>query len=231
MTERGKIISIYVVVAILSVGVFVASFWLRESRKRKFSPVAEDLGGEEAQVFGTLEKDLVLTNQDGEEVALSELKDKVWVASNFFASCKYCLATASEDLNQLYKEFGSDPDFRMVSITINPKDDSVAQLKSYADHMEAKSGNWWFLRGDEKTVHEYLEKEMGFLQVVRNEDSVDLFSHDRSLLVYNGWTCVKKRDLQFARTKGDQVREIFYQDVRTSIMKSLASDKRAPVKP
>ncbi|MBP36775.1 MAG: SCO family protein [Roseibacillus sp.] len=225
MTDRGKIITIYAVVAILSVSVLATSFWIRESRKRRFSPIADGIGGDLVEDFGSLENDITLTNQDGEEVKLSDLKDKVWVASNFFATCPYCLETASQDLKGLYQEFSPDSNFHVVSISIDPENDKLQQLKDYARVMGAESRNWWFLRGEEKTVHEYLEREMGFMKVVKNKvpPAKDRFSHDRALLVFDGWKCVKKRDLQFARRQGAQVRDRYFQNVREIIMKSLAN--------
>ena len=70
MTDRNKIILIYAVVAVLSIAVLGTSFWLRESRKRRFTPIVADAGGEVAEDFGSLAKDLVLTNQEGKEVSL-----------------------------------------------------------------------------------------------------------------------------------------------------------------
>ena len=226
MTDRAKIIIIYTVVGILSAGVLATSFWIRKSRDSRFgSPIADGIGGEVAKDFGSLEKDLVLTNQDNREVKLSELKDKVWVATNFYATCPYCLETASDDLRSLYREFSSDSNFHVVSISIDPETDGQEQLREYARVMGADSGNWWFLRGEEKAVHEYLEKEMGFMKVVRNQvpPAKDRFTHDRSLLVFDGWKCVKKRNLQSARTKGEEVRNKKFEDIRKSILKSLAS--------
>ncbi len=143
------------------------------------------------------------------------------VVNYFFASCPNCQVTASDDLKELYDEFGSNPDFHLVSITINPE---VDDLQSYADAMGAKEQNWWFLRGEVSEVYEYLEKEMGFLKVTKNEPPAsELFSHDRALLVFDGWKCVKKRDLQFARTQGEVVHKAYFKDVRGSILKSLAA--------
>ena len=232
MTDRGKIITIYTVVGILSVGVLATSFWIRGSRKSRFvSPIADKIGGAVVEDFGSLENDITLTNQDGEEVKLSELKDKVWVASNFFATCPYCLETASEDLKSLYQEFSPDSKFHVVSISIDPETDKLQQLEAYAQVMGAESRNWWFLRGEEKAVHEYLEKEIGYMKVVKNEvpPAKNRYSHDRGLLVFNGWKCVKKRDLQFARTQGERVKDYYFQDVRKSILKSLASRSSPPV--
>ena len=224
MTDRNKIILIYAVVAVLSVAVLGTSFWLRESRKRRFTPIVADAGGEVAENFGSLAKNLVLTNQEGKEVSLADLQDKVWVATNFFATCPYCLETAAEDLKSLYKEFSGEDNFHVVSISIDPETDQLEQLQDYASAVDADSSNWWFVRGEEKVIHEYLEKEMGFMKVVKNKvpPANTRYSHNRSLMVFDGWQCVKKRDLQFARSQGESVRESFYQDVRQSIMKGLA---------
>ena len=226
MTDRVKIIILYVVVAVLSIGVLATSFWLREVRRRSFGTHGSnfgEVGRTEPVDYGALEKDLVLTNQKGEEVKLSDLKEKVWVVTNFFAACPFCQSTASGDLKELYDEFGSDPNFHLVSITINPE---VDDLQSYADAMGSKEKNWWFLRGEVSEVYEYPEKEMGFMKVTKNEPpATELFSHDRALLVFDGWKCVKKRDLQFARTQGEVVHKAYFKDVRASILKSLAARK------
>jgi cytochrome oxidase Cu insertion factor (SCO1/SenC/PrrC family) len=225
MTDRTKIILIYTVVAVLSATVLGTSFWLRESRKRRFTPIVADAGGEVAEDFGSLAKDLALTNQEGEVINLSDLQDKVWIATNFFATCPYCLETAAEDLRSLYNEFSAEDDFHVVSISIDPETDQLEQLQDYASAVDADSSNWWFVRGEEKVIHDYLEKEMGFMKVVKNKvpPAKTRYSHDRSLMVFDGWQCVKKRDLQFARSQGEKVRESYYQDVRQSILKGLAS--------
>ena len=225
MTDRTKIILIYTVVAVLSATVLGTSFWLRESRKRRFTPIVADAGGEVAEDFGSLAKDLALTNQEGEVINLSDLQDKVWIATNFFATCPYCLETAAEDLRSLYNEFSAEDDFHVVSISIDPETDQLEQLQDYASAVDTDSSNWWFVRGEEKVIHDYLEKEMGFMKVVKNKvpPAKTRYSHDRSLMVFDGWQCVKKRDLQFARSQGEKVRESYYQDVRQSILKGLAS--------
>ena len=229
MSDRGKIILIYVIVAVLSTAVLGTSFFLRESRKRRFTPIVTDAGREVAEDFGSLENDLVLTNQEGAEVSLSALREKVWVATNFFATCPYCLETAAEDLRALYREFSDESDFHVVSISIDPETDQLEQLQDYASAVEADSSNWWFVRGDEAVIHQYLEKEMGFMKVVKNKvpPAKTRYSHDRSLMVFNGWQCVKKRDLQFARSQGEKVRESYYQELRQSILKGLASRRNS----
>ncbi len=230
MTERSKIASIYVVVAILSAGVIGTSLWIREARKKAFpEKQITDYGKEEPEVLLTLEGDLVATNQAGEEVSLSALKDKVWVASQFFANCPKCLTRNSGDLRKLYEEFRGNPDFHVVSISVNPAD-KVEDLKRYADSIGAETGNWWFLTGPPEKLREFMEKKMKFMRVVENEgpDPAVQFSHDLGFQVFaRGMLLVKKRDLYYARQQGEDMHRAYYAEVESTIRKSLAAREAA----
>ena len=231
MSERNKIILMYVVVFLISVSVIATSLWIRnERKKRDAARLFVDVYAPQVEDFGTLETDLEATNQDDETVRLSDLKGKVWIATNFFANCPYCLRTSEEDLKKLYDEFGNEPDFHIVSITVNPADDTVEQLRAYADAMGARTSNWWFLRGPKEEIHDYIEKEMKFLAVEENPGTAEPFSHDRGLQVYGrNWNRVKKRDLHWAREEGGEGRhQEYFEELRASIRKALAAKTEAP---
>ena len=114
----------------------------------------------------------------------------------------------------------------MVSISINPKDD-VKVLKRYAKALNAETKNWWFLTGPSELVHNYVEKEMKFMMVEPNDDSaLQPFFHDYGLQVFGrDWKRKWKRDLHYARQQGEVEHEAAYQDVRATIIKSLAAQK------
>ena len=187
MSDRAKIILIYTVVTILSVATLVISLSIRKSRKERFDrPAMTEIGKEEPAVLLTLENDLVATNQDGEEVRLSDLKDKVWVATQFFANCPKCMEQNSVDLRRLYDEFKENPDFHVVSISVNPSEDGVEELKAYAKAIGADTRNWWFLTGPRERLYEFMEKEMKFMRIVENTeaDATVRFSHDLGMEVF-----------------------------------------------
>ncbi len=235
MSERLKIVLMYVGVAIIGVAVISTSMWIRNARKAQAeqrSQLFVDVGREEATVFHTLQSDLVATNQDGKQVRLSDLSDKVWVATQFFANCPKCLTTASDDLRRLYSEFGDNPDFHMVSITVNPEGDTVENLREYAEAVGADSDNWWFLTGDRQELWDYMEHEMKFMRVVEHEDAhaSARFSHDLGTEIYRpGLEMVKKRDLFYARTQGEAQHRAWFEEVRTTIQQALADKKAIPV--
>jgi len=67
------------------------------------------VGLEESRQFFKIEGDLTATQQDGKEVKLSALNDKVWVVTQFFANCPLCAARNDQDLRRLYNKHKDDP--------------------------------------------------------------------------------------------------------------------------
>ena len=224
MNEKTKIVMIYASVVLVAVVVIGTSMWIRNSRKAAFQSV----GAERPEVLMTLEKDLVLTNQDGKEVRLSELKGKVWIALEFFASCPQCAKRNYTDLLKIYEEFKDDPNFHMVCISIDPETDGVEELQAYAEALEADTANWWFLTGPKDEVHGYLRNEMKFLDVRERVDPEAIalegrYAHDLGLEVYRpGWEMIDKTDLAWAAQESPEVHARRYAEMRAKIAKELA---------
>jgi cytochrome oxidase Cu insertion factor (SCO1/SenC/PrrC family) len=65
----------------------------------------------------------------------------------------------------LQQAFADHSDVKLVSICLDPENDTPAALVHYAQRFQADADRWWFLTGtDEKYVHTLVEK--GFLQSV-----------------------------------------------------------------
>ncbi|NNM28687.1 MAG: redoxin domain-containing protein [Akkermansiaceae bacterium] len=204
-----KIVLIYVTVAVVGAAVLGTSMWISKARKERFrvKEVALAVGKDEPKVKLTLENDLQAVNQDGEEVKLSDLEDKVWLAAQFFASCPQCAKRNYEDLSKIYDEFGGEDGFHMVCITVDPEYDTVERLGEYSGALNADSENWWFLTGDRDTVRRYLVDEMKFLEMEERTDPQEAaekgkYRHDLGLELYGpGMRLLKKVDLAYARTQ------------------------------
>ena len=56
-------------------------------------------------------------------------------------------------MQQVYKQFSDEPDFRILSHTVDPDTDSVARMKRYADSLGADAGHWWFLTGSKDSLY------------------------------------------------------------------------------
>jgi len=53
----------------------------------------------------------------------------------------------------VYNAYKDTADVKIISYTIDPKDDSIPVLKKYADKLGISGNSWWFLRGDKETVY------------------------------------------------------------------------------
>ena len=58
----------------------------------------------------------------------------------------------------IQNEFFGNPNFGIVSISIDPEKDTPQVLKAHAETLGAKSTNWHFLTGDKKYIYDIANK-------------------------------------------------------------------------
>ena len=220
MTDKTKITLIYTSVAILSALMIFGFVLLRNLKDMKAdvgknNEMAVNVGKNDQNEFLQLQKDITLTNQDGEEVSISELKDKVWVFAQFFAKCPRCAERNYTDLLALYKEYSDDPNFAIVCMSIDPETDNVERLKEYAEVVKADSKKWMFLTGDKEAMYSYMSDEMKFLDIRKRTDPAQiaaqgLYAHDMGVAVFDKDLKMSvKVDLAFARTQNEDLLKAF----------------------
>jgi protein SCO1/2 len=105
--------------------------------------------------------DFQLTERSGSSFGLSDLKGKVWIADFIFTRCGGPCPTMTAKMASLQKELSSEPDLRLVSISVDPAFDSPQVLTLYADQFHAKRGRWFFLTGGKEAIHQLARS--GFL--------------------------------------------------------------------
>jgi len=99
--------------------------------------------------------DVELLNQDGEPMRLYSdlLKGHTVVVSPFFTTCTGVCPMLTQKLKVLQERFGDHlgKDLVMLTITVDPTNDTVEKLKAYADGFKAQEG-WYFLGGKKENV-------------------------------------------------------------------------------
>jgi protein SCO1 len=93
------------------------------------------------------------TNQDGKVVTEKDMEGKVAVVEYFFTTCKGICPKMNNNMRQVYQQFRNEPDFRILSHTVDPDADSVPRMKWYADSLGADARNWWFLTGRKDSLY------------------------------------------------------------------------------
>jgi protein SCO1/2 len=105
--------------------------------------------------------DVLLTNQDGKQLRLYTdiLKGNVVIINSFYSTCSGVCRVTIPVFKQLQDSLGErvGKDVRLVSITVDPKNDTPETLKQYAAGVGAKPG-WDFLTGDKQIVDQVLYK-------------------------------------------------------------------------
>lgn len=92
-------------------------------------------------------------NQDGKTVTQKDMEGKVAVVEYFFTTCKGICPKMNANMQQVYKQFSSEPDFIILSHTVDPATDSVPRMKRYADSLGADARLWWFLTGSKDSLY------------------------------------------------------------------------------
>jgi protein SCO1 len=120
--------------------------------------------------------DVKLINQDGQEMRLYSdlLQGKSVVINVVFTTCTSACPAMSGAFAKIQDHLGDrlGGDVRLISISIDPVNDTPAKLKEYAARFKARPG-WYFLTGSKANVEEALKK-LG--QYVENkEDHLNLF--------------------------------------------------------
>jgi protein SCO1/2 len=138
-----------------------------------------------------LETDIDLINRDSRKVSLSEMEDHIFVAGYQYTDCPAgCLGLASV-MKDLEDQFGNDPRFRLVSISVNPAEDTPEKMDAWVKDKGIDSPDWYFLTGDPEEITKYMISEFMFQGTQENTDpaviaSQGKFAHDQRLAIVDG---------------------------------------------
>lgn len=118
--------------------------------------------------------DFIFTDQDGKKVSNENVKGKIYVANFFFTICPSICPTMTQNLLAVHNTFKNDADILMLSHSVMPATDTVAQLKKYANRWKIDTQRWHLLTGEKDKIYAlarqsyFAEKEIG-LQKEKNE--------------------------------------------------------------
>lgn len=99
-----------------------------------------------------------LINQNNQKITNENYKGKVYVLEFFFATCPSICPKMNANMVTIQNAFFGNPNFGIVSITIDPAHDTPAVLKEHAALLGAKSSNWNFLTGDKDYIYNLSNK-------------------------------------------------------------------------
>ncbi|WP_258103765.1 SCO family protein [Marinoscillum sp. MHG1-6] len=129
----------------------------------------------EKEVNGKIVKDTVehtisdfsFVDQNGDTITNETFQNQVYIADFFFTSCPTICPIMKREMLRVYEAYENNPEVAILSHTIDPKHDSVAVLKAFAEQLGVKAEKWHFVTGNQDSI--YTIGETSYM-VVANDD-------------------------------------------------------------
>ena len=155
--SRNRIVIPLAVLALLFVGIGVGISYFKES-------------------LYTVMKvpDFELTEQNGKKISNKDMLGKVYVVEFFYSTCPTICPVMNKNMKYIQDEI-NHPDFGIISISIDPKNDTPEVLKAHAKLVGATSPNWHFLTGDRDYIGKIADEFN--IYVGDKEDEAESLNH------------------------------------------------------
>jgi protein SCO1/2 len=102
--------------------------------------------------------DFSFTNQNGKTITQKNYKDKIYVADFFFTTCQTICPIMTDNMVEIQKEIIDDHDVMLLSHSVTPEIDTVAQLKRYALKKGVNDKKWNLITGNKKEIYQLARK-------------------------------------------------------------------------
>jgi protein SCO1 len=126
-------------------------------------------------------------DRSGNTFSSSELKGKVWVVDFIFTHCAGSCPLLSQKMMTLQNAWKGNPNFKLVTFTVDPERDTVEVLKQYADDYHADPNQWFFLTGKKEDVYKTILS--GFKEIAARDYTAGPgfeFIHSTRIILVDG---------------------------------------------
>lgn len=142
--------------------------------------------GKPLRVYGQVAP-FTLTNQDGQQITLSNLEGKVWAADIIFTRCPGPCLKMTRQMRDLELALPSNSQARLVSLTTDPEYDTPSVLKAYGQRFSADFNRWMFLTGTPKQIASLAIDSLKLTAIEKKPEDrqspADLFVHSTIFVV------------------------------------------------
>ena len=97
--------------------------------------------------------DFKFVDLDSNYVTQATFKDQIYVSDFFFTSCPTICPVMKTQMLRVYEKYKENKEVAILSHSIDPKHDTVAVLKSFAERLGVESNTWKFVTGDKDEIY------------------------------------------------------------------------------
>jgi protein SCO1/2 len=99
-----------------------------------------------------------LIDRTGRTVTRSEFAGKFLIVDFLFTSCSLTCPIVNHQMAQIQHLTTNQPDVELVSLTVNPRDDTTDVLEKYSERFSADTNRWLFLTGEKDVLYNLIAK-------------------------------------------------------------------------
>lgn len=124
-----------------------------------------------------------LINQNGDIITEKDYENSIYIADFFFTTCPSICPIMTKNMAEIQESILEDDDIRLLSHSVTPHIDSVAQLKKYAIEKGVLDAKWNLVTGDKKQIYALARKS--YLAVKNDGDGgpFDMIHTENFILV------------------------------------------------
>ena len=124
-----------------------------------------------------------LINQNGLNITDSDYSNKIYVADFFFTTCPSICPKMTANMGLIQEDIRTDNQVLLLSFSVTPEIDSVAQLKRYAIEKGVIDTKWNLLTGDKKEIYELARKSYLAVKTSGDGGEHDMIHTENFILV------------------------------------------------
>ena len=127
--------------------------------------------------------DFSLINQNGKTITQEDYKNKIYVADFFFTTCQTICPIMTDNMLEVQNKLKNDSTVMLLSHSVTPEIDSVAQLKKYALKKGVDDTKWNLVTGEKKEIYKLARKSYLAVKTNGNGDQYDMIHTENFILI------------------------------------------------
>lgn len=178
-------------IVMLALSAVIVYLFYQALQPKKMLPVYQPSMVDKSLVDSTLHytkkyhkvADFALVNQNGDTITQENYEGKIYVADFFFTTCLTICPIMTKNMGEVQEAIKDDPNIMLLSHSVTPQIDTVAQLKKYALEKGVIDSKWNLVTGDKKQIYELARKS--YLAVKNDGDGgpFDMIHTENFILV------------------------------------------------
>jgi protein SCO1 len=121
------------------------------------------------------------TNQNNQKVDNATFENKIYVVDFFFTHCPTICPKVTAQMLRVHDRFKDSSGVVLLSHSIDPKNDTIGRLKSYATKLGVDAPKWHFVTGEQDSIFAVADDYFSIAKISPN--SPGGFDHSGRLIL------------------------------------------------